>query len=136
YSLNLVGNHENLDFKKTPHSHKDEKTYKILPGANIDFTWPITKRFGIVIAATHARVFNEQHRTLQTWTSIVPPGSPAGTPINYANPLLSSFQLLDGPRDLTRNTLSLKADWKVTDNSVLSIGHVASRTDTRIGSLT
>src|SRR5690606_17896093 len=63
-------------------------------------------------------------------------GSPAGTPINYANPLLSSFQLLDGPRDLTRNTLSLKADWKVTDNSVLSIGHVASRTDTRIGSLT
>jgi TonB-dependent receptor len=136
YSLNLVGNSENLDFKQTPHSHRDRNTYKILPGANIDFTWPITKTFGIVVAGTHARVFNEQHRTLQTWTSIVPPGSPAGTPINYANPLLTTLALLDGPRDLTRNTLSVKADWKPTRNSVLSVGHVASRTDTRIGSLT
>ncbi|MDP3071008.1 MAG: TonB-dependent receptor [Opitutaceae bacterium] len=135
YSLNLVANHENLDFKATPHSHRDRNTWKILPGANMDFTWPVTKTFGIVVAGTHARVFNEQHRTLQTWTSIVPPGSPAGTPINYANPILTTLALLDGPRDLTRNTLSVKADWKPTRNSVLSVGHVASRTDTRIGSL-
>jgi TonB-dependent receptor len=136
YSLNLIGNHENLDLKKTPHSHGDKMTYKIFPGATIDFTWPITKRFGVVIAANHSRSFNEQHRTLQTWSSIVPPGSPAGTPINYANPILNSLALLDGPRDLTRNTLSVKADWKISDNGVLSFGHVASRTDTRIGSLT
>jgi len=135
YSLNLIGNHENLDFKKTPHSHGDKMNYKIYPGVSLDFTWPITKRFGIVIAANHSRSFNEQHRTLQTWTSIVPPGSPAGTPINYANPILNALALLDGPRDLTRNTLSIKTDWKVTPNSVLSVGHVASRTDTRIGSL-
>jgi len=135
YSFNLIGNHENLDLEKTPHSHRDRKTFKILPGANIDFTWPITKRFGVVIAANHSQSFNEQHRTLQTWSAIVPPGSPTGTPTNYANPFLSSLALLDGPRDLTRNTLSVKADWKMTDNGVLSVGHVASRTDTRIGSL-
>ena len=136
YSLNLVGNSENLDLNKTPHSHQDKLTHKILPGANIDFTWPITRDFGIVVAGTHAQVFNEQHRTLQTWTSIAPIGSPAGTPVNYANPFLSSLALLDGPRDLTRNTLSVKADWKPSRNSVLSVSHVASRTDTRIGSLT
>jgi len=136
YSLNLIGNHENLALGKTPHSHGDKETYKIFPGASLDFTWPVTKRFGVVIAANHSRSFNEQHRTFQTWTSIVPPGSPAGTPVDYSNPFLSSLALLDGPRDLTRNTLSLKADWKMTDNGVLSIGHVASRTDTRIGSLT
>jgi iron complex outermembrane receptor protein len=135
YSLNLIGNHENLDLKKTPHSHGDKETYKIFPGASLDFTWPVTRRFGVVIAANHSRSFNEQHRTLQTWTSIVPPGSPAGTPINYANPILNALALLDGPRDLTRNTLSIKADWKISDNGVLSVGHVASRTDTRIGSL-
>jgi TonB-dependent receptor len=135
YSLNLVANHENLDLEKTPHSHRDRKTHKILPGANIDFTWPITKNFGIVIAGTHAKVFNEQHRTLQTWTSIAPVGSPTGTTPDYSKPFLSSLALLDGPRDLTRNTLSVKADWKPTRNSVLSVGHVASRTDTRIGSL-
>lgn len=135
YSLNLIGNHENLDLKKTPHSHGDKMTYKIFPGASLDFTWPVTKRFGVVIAANHSRSFNEQHRTLQTWSSIVPPGSPAGTPINYANPILNALALLDGPRDLTRNTLSVKADWKISDNGVLTFGHVASRTDTRIGSL-
>jgi iron complex outermembrane receptor protein len=136
YSLNLIGNHENLDLKKTPHSHGDKMNYKIYPGVSLDFTWPVNKRFGVVIAANHSRAFNEQHRTLQTWSSIVPPGSPAGTTANYANPLLNALALLDGPRDLTRNTLSVKADWKITDNGVLSIGHVASRTDTRIGSLT
>jgi len=136
YSLNLIGNHENLDLRKTPHSHGDKLGYKIFPGASLDFTWPVTKRFGVVLAANHSRSFNEQHRTLQTWTSIVAPGSPAGTPVNYANPVLNSLAFLDGPRDLTRNTLSVKADWKVGDNGVLSVGHVASRTDTRIGSLT
>ncbi|MBI5381712.1 MAG: TonB-dependent receptor [Opitutae bacterium] len=134
YSLNLVGNSENLTLSRTPHSHLDRNTYKILPGANIDFTWPITKKFGIVIAGTHAQIFNEQHRTLQTWTNV-------GTGTNAVNastraPFLSALQLLDGPRTLTRNTLSVKADWKVARNSVLSLGHVASRTDTRIGSLT
>lgn len=134
YSLNLVGNSENLTLKKTPHSHLDRETHKILPGANLDFTWPITKTFGIVIAGTHAEIYNEQHRTLQTWTGV-------GTGTNavsasYAAPFLSSLQLLDGPRNITRNTLSVKADWKPTPNSVLSLGHVASRTDTRIGSLT
>ena len=38
YSLNLVGNSENLTFNRTPHSHLDRETYKILPGANLDFT--------------------------------------------------------------------------------------------------
>lgn len=133
YSLNLVGNSENLTFDRTPHSHLDRQTYKILPGANVDFTWPVTKTFGIVIAGTHAEVFNEQHRTLQTWTA-------AGTGTNavsasFANPFLSALALLDGPRNIIRNTLSVKADWKVTHNGVLSVGHVASRTDTRIGSL-
>ena len=136
YSLNLIGNHENLDLKKTPHSHGDKMTYKIFPGVSLDFTWPVTKRFGMVIAANHSHAFNEQHRTIQTWTSIVPPGSPAGTPVNYAHPILNALALLDGPRDLRRNTLSVKADWKISDNGVLSVGHVASRTDTRIGSLT
>lgn len=133
YSLNLVGNSENLTLSRTPHSHLDRKTHKILPGANLDFTWPITKTFGIVIAGTHAEIYNEQHRTLQTWSA-------AGTGTNavsasFANPFLSGLALLDGPRNITRNTLSVKADWKVQRNSVLSVGHVASRTDTRIGSL-
>lgn len=132
FSTGVIANGENLTLSKTPHSHKDQNTRKIFPAATIDFTWPITKRFGIVIAANSSRSFNEQHRTIQTWTSIA---KGTGLPVDYSNPLLTGFQLLDGPRDLTRNTLSLKADWRVTKNSVLSVGHLMSRTDTRIGSM-
>lgn len=132
FSVGAIGNGENLTLKKTPHSHKDAMTRKVLPAATIDFTWPITKRFGIVIAANSSKSFNEQHRTIQTWTSIA---KATGQPVDYANPVYASLQLLDGPRDLTRNTLSLKADWKVTDHSVLSVGQLMSRTDTRIGSM-
>jgi TonB-dependent receptor len=134
WGLNLVGNSENLTLRKTPHSHRDRLTHKVLPGANLDFTWPLSKTFGLVIAATHAEVFNEQHRLLPTWSF-----SGSGTNAAAAspkNPFLSSLQLLDGPRDLTRNSLSVKADWKVAPNAVLSVGHIINRTDTRIGSLT
>lgn len=132
FSVGAIANSENLTLGKTPHSHKDQNTRKIFPASTIDFTWPITKRFGIVIAANSSRSFNEQHRTLQTWSSI---SKATGLPVDYSNPILTGFQLLDGPRDLTRNTLSLKADWKVTTHSVLSVGHLMSRTDTRIGSM-
>jgi TonB-dependent receptor len=133
YSLNLVGNHENLTLQKTPHSNRDQNSYKILPGANLDFTWPITKTFGIVIAGTNASIYNEQHFTRNYWSN-------TGTGTNAVsasirNPFLYQYYMLDGPRNINRNTLSVKADWKATPRTVLSLGHVASRTDTWIGSL-
>ena len=134
YGVNLVGNHENLTLSKTPHSHRDANTYKILPGFNVDFTWPITKTFGLVIAGMSTNVYNEQHFTRNVWSN-------AGTGTNAinaspSNPFLRQYQLLDGPRNLTRNTLSLKADWKVSRHSVLSVSHTANRATTRIGTLT
>ena len=44
----------------------NQKAYKVLPGANFDFTWPITKTFGVVIAGMSTNVFAEQHRSFTT----------------------------------------------------------------------
>jgi len=134
YGVNLVGNHENLTLKKTPTSFLDRNTYKILPGVNFDFTWPISKTFGLVIAGMSTNIFTEQHFTRNTWGT-------SGTGTNAVNasnssPFLQTYYLFDGPRNLTRNTLSLKFDWKVTHNSVLSLSHMANRSVTRQGNLT
>jgi TonB-dependent receptor len=133
YGVNLVGNHENLTLSKTSHSYRDTNTYKILPGFNVDFTWPITKTFGVVIAGMSTNVYNEQHFTRNIWTNV-------GTGTNAinastSNPFLQTYNLLDGPRNLTRNTLSVKVDWKVSPHSVLSVSHAANRATTRIGTL-
>jgi iron complex outermembrane recepter protein len=133
YGVNLVGNHENLKLKPTPHSHRDRNTYKILPGANFDFTWPVTKNFGVVIAGMHTNIYNEQHFARTTWAN-AGTGAIVGV-ASTSNPFLQTFLLLDGPRNITRNTLSLKADWKVTRHSVLSLSHMANRATTRIGTL-
>ncbi len=134
YGVNLVGNHENLTLKKTPHSHRDRNDYKILPGLTVDFTWPISKTFGVVIAGMHTNAYTEQHFTRTVYSN-------AGTGTNGvtaspANPFLQQYQLLDGPRNLTRNTISVKADWKVSRNGVLSFSHAGNRATTRIGTLT
>ncbi|MBI5690050.1 MAG: TonB-dependent receptor [Verrucomicrobia bacterium] len=133
YSLNLVGNHENLTLQRTPHSNRDHNTFKILPGANLDFTWPVTKTFGLVIAGTNASIYNEQHFTRTYWSATGSGTNAAAASLR--NPIMYQYYLLDGPRNIVRNTLSVKADWKATPHSVFSLGHVASRTDTWIGSL-
>jgi iron complex outermembrane receptor protein len=134
YGINLVGNHENLTLSKTPHSHRDRNDYKILPGFTMDFTWPISKTFGVVIAGMSTNAYTEQHFTRTLYSNV-------GTGTNAisaspANPFLQQYQLLDGPRNLTRNTISVKADWKVSRNGVLSVSHAGNRATTRIGTLT
>ncbi|MBL9210522.1 MAG: TonB-dependent receptor [Opitutaceae bacterium] len=130
FGLNFVGNHENIAAKRTPHSFLDRKTYKIFPGANFDFSWPLSKTFGVVVAGLHTEKFNEQHISTQNWAT-------SGTGINASleRPFLQSYQLIDGPRNHIRSSLSVKADWKVAPHSVISFGHTVNRTNTEIGTL-
>ena len=65
-----------------------------------------------MIAGTHAEIYNEQHSHAPTWTG-AGTGTAPSTP-RYAEPFLSALALLDGPRNITRNSLSVKADWRVT----------------------
>jgi TonB-dependent receptor len=131
YSVNLVGIHENLTLKKTPHSYLDRKDYNVHPGFNFDFTWPITKTFGIVLTGMTTRFYNEKHFSRNTWAN-----TGTGTNLSSAsisNPYLQQYLLQGGPQFLTRNTLSLKADWKVTAHSVLSLGQTINRSTSWVG---
>ncbi len=130
--LNLFGNSEHLDLNKTPTTYRDRKVHKILPGANIDFTWPITPNLGVVVTATHNNLISDQRFAQMTWTAT---GTGAGTDASnasFANPYLQTVQLNGGPRNIIRDTFSFKVDWRVAPHSVLSASHTANRSTTEI----
>ncbi len=113
YRFYMNGNNENFDFKKTPGPESGD-SFKILPNFDFDYTLPLSDRFGIVITGLSSNQYVEQHRWQPTWNYAQ--GGATAT-----NPYLQQWQLQDGPKTTNRASLGVKADWKVTDNQVLSI---------------
>jgi len=117
YGINLAATSNTLRLGKTPTSYKDEEIYKIKPGFDFDYTLPIGKNFGIVLTGVYAQKFNEQNISRKTWNN-----AGTGTGASVANPFLQQFLVQDSPRYTNRAIYSLKADWRVTPNSVLTFG--------------
>lgn len=115
YRTYLNMNSENTDvFSKTPGPGKDA-TYKVLPNLDFDYTLPVNDRFGIVVTGLSSNQHVEQHRWQPTWNYAQAGATPT-------NPYLQQWQIQDGPKTTNRASIGLKADWKVTDNQVLSVG--------------
>lgn len=113
YRVYLNGNDENLTLHKTP-GPDSSKNYKILPNIDFDYTLPVNDRFGIVITGLSSNQYVEQHRWQPTWNFAQAGATPT-------NPYLQQWQLQDGPKTTNRDSLGVKADWKVTDTQVLSL---------------
>ncbi|MBL9209996.1 MAG: TonB-dependent receptor [Opitutaceae bacterium] len=117
YGVSLSATNNTLRFDKTPTSYKDEEVYKIKPGFDFDYTLPIGKNFGLVLTGVYAQKFNEQNISRKTWNN-----AGTGTGASVANPFLQQFLIQDSPRYTNRAIYSVKADWRVTPNSVLTLG--------------
>lgn len=113
YKVYLSLNSENLDLFKKTDGPMNKRTYKGLPGFDFDYTLPVSKTFGLVVTGLSSNQFNEQHRTQNTYEF-------ARAGATDANPYLQQYQFQDGPKNTFRNSLSLKADWKVRPHHVLS----------------
>ncbi len=116
YGVSLQANSDDLTFSKAPISF-DRKVYLIFPAFTFDATIVINKNLGLVVTGDTSHQYNEQHIAGTTWTT-----GGTGTGATIANPYFQQFQLIDGPRDKRRKSLTLKLDWRVTPNSVLSFG--------------
>jgi iron complex outermembrane recepter protein len=93
----------------------DTMVRRIKPGFDLDYTLPITKNFGIVFTALSSKLWNEQNYSSNTWN-----GRDAGaTP---TNPFMQSHQVIDAPKWYDRDSASLKMDWRLSPNAVLSVG--------------
>ena len=131
YGINLVGNGpENMTLRKTPQANADKKTHKLLPGFDFDYTLPIGKNFGVVFTGMQSSKFNEQHISRETWN-----GAGTSTGASLTAPFLQQFLITDVPRTEIRTIFSVKADWRVTPKSVLSVGGRWSRYEGFTGTL-
>jgi iron complex outermembrane receptor protein len=131
YGISLVGNApKNITLDRTPEAHADNKTHKLRPGFDFDYTRPFGKSFGVVVTGLQSSKFNEQWISRESWNAA---GTSTGA--SLAAPFLQQFSLQDVPRSETRTIFSVKADWRITPNSILSVGGRWSRYEGDTGTL-
>ncbi|MDI1320628.1 MAG: TonB-dependent receptor [bacterium] len=112
YKVGVSLNNEDLSLGKTP-GPRNESSRKVLPGFEFDYTLPVNKNFGLVVTGLSSSQFNEQHRW-QTTNNYQQGGA------TVDNPLMQQWQLQDGPKFTDRQSGSIKADWKISDNQRIS----------------
>ena len=120
YRVLLDMNSEHLTLKKTPFSY-EKNTYKAMPGFNLSYTNPVSENFGYVLTAASNTQFNPQSFFTTTWNT-----TGTGVSATPATPYLQTYQIVDAPKYYYRHSIGLTADWRVTRNSVLSVGMKAS----------
>ena len=116
YRVHATTTSDGFQLKKQPFPF-EEYMHRIKPGFDFDYTLPVNKNFGIVLTGSYSEKYNEQNIIPKTWNAIA-----AGTGASIPRPYLQSFQVIDAPKWYERESLGLKADWRVTRNSVLSVG--------------
>lgn len=116
YRVFVSASSDGMMLKKQPFPY-DTWERRINPGFDFDYTLPITKDFGIVFTALHSKAWNEQNISQMTWNT-----NAAGTGATPAKPYLQTHNIIDAPKWYERNSTGLKADWRITPNSVLTVG--------------
>ncbi len=130
YRAFVSASSDGMMLKKRPFPF-DTLEPRVNPGFDFDLTLPITKNFGLVFTGLHSKQWNEQNYSSNTWNATA-----AGTGATPSRPFLQSHAIVDAPKWYTRDSTSLKADWRVTRNSVLSFGTQASYYRDKNGNIT
>lgn len=120
YQVNVTGNSHSISLKQEPFND-ETREFRINPGFSFDYTLPVNDRFGIVLTAAHATIFNLQNRFDATYTT-----TGTGTGASISKPFFSTRNLTDGPQYRYRSSLGIRADWKVIPHGVLSFNAVTS----------
>ena len=120
YRVTMTASSDGLQWKRQPFPF-DTRERRIKPGFDFDYTLPLSKDFGIVFTGLSSQQWNEQNISAMTWNATA-----ANTGASPSRPFLQTHQIIDAPKWYTRDSTSLKADWRVTPNSVLSLGGQAT----------
>ncbi len=130
YRAFVSASSDGMQLKKQPFPF-DTVEPRVNPGFDFDLTLPITKNFGLVFTGLRSKQWNEQNISTMTWNATA-----AGTGASPSRPFLQSHAIADAPKWYTRDSTSLKADWRVTRNSVLSLSGQASYYRDKNGNIT
>jgi TonB-dependent receptor len=115
------------DFHRTPGPHA-KSTRKVHPGLDFTYIRPVNSRFGFTVGAGGSKNYLNQDQILNTWR-----GSGIATGGTFPNttpdrPYLTSIQVTDNPKDSTRYSFSVSADYRFSSTDRLAFSFQFSTT--------
>ncbi|HEY4300012.1 MAG TPA: TonB-dependent receptor [Candidatus Didemnitutus sp.] len=121
YDVLLAMNARNTSLQASPGLSSDTTSHKALPSFDLTLALPINKKFGVTFSALDSNIFNPQYRSNPQWASNGTLATVAPLPAGLAtNPFLEKYTMQDGPKTTHRKAYEFTADWKISDNDVLS----------------
>jgi TonB-dependent receptor len=120
YNANLTASRRHLKLSKQPRAD-ETYTYLVRPSANVEMVFPVTKNFGLTLALLHYMGNVPYNAPIRTYEARA-----AGTGASFANPYLRQLQTQITTQFRTRDSASVKLDWRVTRHSVLSASYQQS----------
>lgn len=108
-----------LSFSKTPGPER-EPTVKLKPNFEFSYINPVTKNFGFTLTGMETNIFNRQYVSVPRWSPTSNVGTP-GTVATIAQPALTSYRFIDGPKVTARHSLGATIDWRLAPRDVVSI---------------
>ncbi len=115
YRVHLSANEGDFTLRAQPHSFELLRR-RVQPSADFSYTLPLNERFGLVLSGLTSNQFNDAFVSARVYNA-----SAAGSGASFARPYLQQHILQDSPRYTNRDSLSLRADWRVTRDGVLSV---------------
>jgi TonB-dependent receptor len=120
YRVSLAGHGDNLNLSRQPFPF-DTSERPVKLGFDVDYTLPVSKNFGLVVTALQSFTMSDQDSSNTTWNATA-----AGTGATPERPFLQTHTILKAPKWRDRNSAGLKLDWRVSPNSVLTLGMQAN----------
>lgn len=114
YRLYLSANQGDFSIGRTPHSFEMTK-HRLQPNADFNYTIPLNEKLGFVVSGLSSNQFNDAFVSAKVYNATA-----AGTGATFARPYFQQHILQDSPRYTNRDSLSLKNDWRITRDGVLT----------------
>lgn len=112
----MSGNSMNASFSKIPFPN-DTMIVPVTLSYSFDFSYPASKNFGIVVTASSSNRFSRRALAQKTYSI-----GGTNTGATATRPYLQSLRMQDGFGIVERDSIGIKADWRVSRFSVLSLG--------------
>ncbi|MCC5805552.1 MAG: TonB-dependent receptor [Opitutales bacterium] len=129
----LAMNSEHLTlFRRTPGPMHD-RTYKVIPGVDLSYAWPINEKIGLTFNYAMANQFNANRTYEARWTPWVNQAFPRIVTVDgellenaypdVTRPFLDNIKLEDSPRISKRTSGSVKVDYAPFSGHLITLNY-------------
>lgn len=109
-----------LTLSRQPYQYGDFRRV-IKPGFDVSWVVPVNRRFGFSVAVGNSTKFSTTEANTNTWRGLSAATNGTAFPhTTPGNPYLSAYQVRVSPNSITRSSLGLTLDYRLSDRDRLS----------------